>query len=141
MNNHKTNHLETEKTLSILKRIEHNPSITQRELAHKLDVSLGKINFLVNALIDKGIIEAKNFKNSKNKLAYMYLLTPQGIKMKLDLTYKFFRWKIDQYEKLKKEIEYYKNEISANGSLSAAEGGFEAEVKLKGGQPYGKKDG
>lgn len=110
------NHLETEKALSILKGIENNPSVTQRELANNLNVSLGKTNFLINALMDKGVIKAKNFKNAKNKLAYMYLLTPEGIKWKMELTYKFLRWKVQEYEKLSKEIEYYKSEISANGS-------------------------
>ena len=129
MNNHKTNHLEMEKTLHILKDIENNPQITQRELAHKLDISLGKINFLINALMNKGVIKAKNFKNSKNKLAYMYLLTPEGIKWKIELTYKFFQWKTQQYERLKKEIEYYKKEVSANGSALAEETEFNTQAK------------
>lgn len=101
---------DSEKTLHILQEIERNPKVTQRALAQKLEVSLGKINFLINALIDKGIIEIKNFKNSKNKLAYMYLLTPQGIKIKIQLTHKFFLWKIQEYEKLKQEIESLKKE-------------------------------
>ncbi|MDD4979742.1 MAG: MarR family EPS-associated transcriptional regulator [Candidatus Omnitrophica bacterium] len=101
---------DSEKTLHVLKEIEHNPQITQRDLAQKLEISLGKINFLINALIDKGIIEIKNFKNAKNKLAYRYLLTPQGIKIKLQLTYKFFIWKTQEYERLKEEIERLKKE-------------------------------
>ena len=110
--NNKNNILESEKALQIIKEIENNPQTTQRNLAQKLEISLGTINFLINALIDKGIIEIKNFKNSKNKLAYMYLLTPQGIKMKLQLTHKFFVWKTRQYEKLREEIEYLKKEGS-----------------------------
>lgn len=106
--NNKSDILESEKTLKIINEIELNPQITQRDLALKLEISLGKINYLVNALIDKGIIEVKNFKNSKNKLAYMYLLTPHGIKMKLELTRKFFIWKMQEYERLKKEIESFK---------------------------------
>jgi len=101
---------DSEKTLHILQEIERNPQITQRDLAQKLQVSLGKINFLIKALIDKGIIEIKNFKNSKNKLAYMYLLTPQGIKTKIELTHKFFIWKTREYERLKQEIERLKKE-------------------------------
>lgn len=120
MNNHRSNHLETEKALSILKDIERNPHITQRELADNLDVSLGKVNFLIKALINKGIIKVRNFKNSKNKLAYMYLLTPQGIRWKINLTYKFFQWKTQEYERLEREIEYYRNEVSANGSVPPA---------------------
>lgn len=132
MNNHKSDRLETEKTLYILKDIERNPQITQRELADKLDISLGKLNFLINALINKGIIKAKNFKNSKNKLAYTYLLTPQGIRWKLDLSYKFFQWKLTEYERLRKEIADYKNEMSANGlKAGIVESGVEPVVHDK----------
>ena len=110
--NNKNNILESEKAFQIIKEIENNPQTTQRNLAQKMETSLGTINFLVNALIDKGIIEIKNFKNSKNKLAYIYLLTPHGIKIKLQLTHKFFVWKTRQYEKLREEIEYLKKEGS-----------------------------
>ncbi|MBN1914093.1 MAG: MarR family EPS-associated transcriptional regulator [Candidatus Omnitrophica bacterium] len=113
----KNNHLDildSEKTLLALKELEVNPQITQRALAHKLEVSLGKVNFLLNALLNKGIIEIKNFKNSKNKLAYTYLLTPHGIKTKIELTHKFLTWKIQEYEKLRREIEHFQKEISMN---------------------------
>lgn len=103
---------DTEKTLRVLKEIERNPQITQRVLAQKLEISLGKINFLINALIKKGVIEAKNFKNAKNKLGYMYLLTPVGIKTKLEFTHKFLVWKTQEYERLKEEIESLKKEAS-----------------------------
>ena len=72
--------LDSKKTLPVLKEIELNPQITQCVLAQKLEISLGKINFLISALVNKGIIEIKNFKNAKNKLAYAYLLIPQGIR-------------------------------------------------------------
>jgi len=101
---------DSEKTLYVLQEIERNPQITQRDLAQKLEISLGKLNFLIRALIDKGIIEIKNFKNSKNKLAYMYLLTSHGIKIKIELTHKFFIWKTREFEKLKLEIERLKKE-------------------------------
>src|SRR3989338_2134195 len=110
--NNKPNFLESEKTLHILKEIERDPQITQRALAQKLEISLGKINFLIKALIKKGIIEAKNFKNSKHKLAYMYLLTPHGIKTKIELTHEFFTWKLAEYERLKQEVELLKREFS-----------------------------
>ncbi len=100
----------SEKTLDVLREIEINPEVTQRHLAQKLEISLGKINYLINALIDKGVIEIKNFKNSKNRLAYMYLFTQEGIKIKIELTRKFFAWKIQEYERLKEEIESLKNE-------------------------------
>jgi len=111
MNNKKNDVFNHEKILNVLRELEQNPQTTQRDLAQKLEVSLGKINFLINALIDKGVIEVKNFKNAKNKLAYMYLLTPQGIKTKLELTHKFFTWKMQEYERLKKEIEDIKKEV------------------------------
>jgi len=101
---------DSEKTLHVLQEIERNPQITQRALAQKLEISLGKSNFLIRALMDKGIIEIKNFKNSKNKLAYMYMLTPHGMKTKIELTHKFFIWKTQEYEKLKEEIESLKKE-------------------------------
>ena len=105
------NILDSEKTLSILKEIERNPQATQRALAQKLEMSLGKINFLINALIDKGLIEIKNFKNSKNKLAYKYILTTHGLKVKLQLIQKFFIWKTQEYEKLREEIELLRKEV------------------------------
>lgn len=101
----------SEVTLQIIKEIERNPQITQRCLSQKLEMSLGKINFLINTLIGKGIIKAKNFKNSKNKFGYMYLLTPEGIKTKFGLTQKFFEWKLKEYERLKQEIEEHKKEL------------------------------
>jgi len=101
--------LNHEKILSIIKELEQNPVITQRDLALKLKISLGKINYFLNALIDKGIIEAKNFKNAKNKLSYMYLLTPQGIRIKFQLIQQFLDWKTREYERLEKELEVYKS--------------------------------
>jgi EPS-associated MarR family transcriptional regulator len=112
MNDNKNDILNHEKTLYVIKELEHNPKITQRDLAQKLDISLGKINFLINALIDKGIIEAKNFKNSKNKLAYMYLLTPRGIRIKIEHVHKFLIWKTQEYKKLEQEIGRLKKESS-----------------------------
>jgi len=109
--NKKSEIFDSEHTLKILKELESNPQITQRHLAQKMEISLGMINFLIKALLKKGVIEAKNFKNSKNKLAYTYLLTSQGIKIKLDLTRKFFIWKTQEYEKLKLEIEDLKREL------------------------------
>ena len=105
----KTDILNHEKILSVIKELEQTPAITQRDLALKLKISLGKINYFLNALIDKGIIEAKNFKNAKNKLSYMYLLTPQGIRIKFQLIQQFLDWKTREYERLEKELEVYKS--------------------------------
>jgi len=108
----KSDILNHEKILSVIRELEQNPTITQRDLALKLKISLGKINYFLNALIDKGIIEAKNFKNAKNKLAYTYLLTPEGIRLKFQLIQQFLDWKTREYEKLKEELESYKNMLS-----------------------------
>lgn len=111
-----------EKILHVIKELELNPSLTQRELSQKLNISLGRINFFLNALIDKGIIEAKNFKNSKNKLGYMYILTPHGIRIKFQLIQQFFDWKTREYERLKAELETYREMLSSShGQVSFAQ--------------------
>lgn len=111
--NGKSDIFSSEKTFHLIKEIESNPQTTQRDLAKKLTVSLGKVNFLINALVEKGIIKIQNFKNAKNKFAYTYLMTPYGASTKLRLAKEFFEWKTEEYERLKKEIEDYKKEISA----------------------------
>lgn len=88
-----------------LKELSINEKMSQRDLAQKLDISLGKVNYLLKALIDKGYIKAKRFKNSNNKRAYMYVLTPSGIRKRVELTYAFLKRKISEYERLEKEIE------------------------------------
>ena len=108
-----------EKILHVIKELEQNPAITQRDLALKLKISLGKINYFINALIDKGIIEAKNFKNAKNKLGYMYLLTPEGIRIKFQLIQQFLDWKTREYERLKEELEDYKSMLLACQNVEA----------------------
>jgi len=96
--------LEEEIHYKILKALEENPELSQRELAGKMNLSLGKINFCVNALMEKGWIKARNFKNSKNKLAYLYNLTPNGIEGKAKLTKDFLQRKMYEYDLLTKEI-------------------------------------
>ncbi len=95
----------------ILKKLEDNPHLTQRELSKELGVSLGKTNYIINALIDKGWIKLKNFKRSDKKLGYSYLLTTQGIAEKAVLAQKFLKKKSDEYNKLKEEIENLRNEL------------------------------
>ena len=89
----------------LLKLLEPNPQLSQREVARELDISLGKVNYCLKALVDKGWIKAANFKNSKNKTAYMYLLTPRGIEEKARVTARFLQCKIREYEALRVEIE------------------------------------
>jgi len=95
----------------ILKILEVKPEISQRELAKDLGISLGKANFCLRGLIEIGLIKATNFRNSHNKLAYMYLLTPKGIEAKSIITLRFLKSKMQEYEVLKKEIEFLKQQI------------------------------
>ena len=82
----------------ILKLVEVKPEISQRELAAELGISLGKANFCLKALIKVGLLKVTNFRNSKNKLAYMYLLTPNGIEEKSSITLRFLKSKIHPYD-------------------------------------------
>ncbi len=95
----------------LLRYLEANPSATQREIAEELGISLGKANYCLKGLIDKGWLKARNFKNSKNKAAYLYLLTPSGIKAKAGITFRYLQRKMDEYESLKVEIEQLQREL------------------------------
>jgi EPS-associated MarR family transcriptional regulator len=96
----------------ILKILEANPEISQRDLARELGISLGRANFCLKALIEKGLLKATNFRNSKNKLAYMYLLTPSGIEEKSVITARFLKIKMQDYANLEAEIEELRREAS-----------------------------
>ena len=95
----------------LLRTLEENPEMNQRELAASLDVSLGKVNYLLKALLEKGYIKTRNFKNSKNKKAYLYYLTPVGVEEKAKLTVNFLHRKIKEYEELRLEIEELRREV------------------------------
>ncbi|MGB2831454.1 MAG: MarR family EPS-associated transcriptional regulator [Methylotenera sp.] len=97
----------------ILKLLAAQPEISQRELAKSLGVSLGKANFCLKALIEKGLLKATNFRNSQNKLAYMYLLTPNGIEEKASITARFLRSKMEEYVILQDEIRVLRVEVFA----------------------------
>jgi EPS-associated MarR family transcriptional regulator len=96
----------------VLKILEQSPQITQRELARELGISLGKANYCLKALVGKGFVKARNFKNKKNKLAYSYLLTPKGIEQKTRLTFRFLDRKREEYEALEREIELLTREAA-----------------------------
>lgn len=96
----------SEEELEILRKIEENPNLTQRQIAEHLGLSLGKINFLIQALISKGLLMIDNFKRSDNKLGYLYLLTPEGVDAKKKLTILFLQRKSEEFDKLKKEMEH-----------------------------------
>ena len=102
--------------LKVLRHLEGHPDVTQRELAHLLGVSLGKVNYCLKALIDRGWIKANNFKNSNHKAAYAYLLTPRGIEQKAQITLNFLRHKMHEYEHLKQEIAELQQEVANNNN-------------------------
>ena len=101
----------TEAHLKILKHIESNPHISQRQLAEELGVSVGKINYCVQALITKGLVKAGKFKRSSSKLSYLYILTPAGIEEKTRLTASFLKRKLIEHEKITKEIAQLKSDM------------------------------
>ena len=93
-----------------LRELSSNGNLTQRELSEKLGLSLGSVNYVIQALIEKGYVKAQRFKNSKNKIGYIYILTPKGMSEKVKQTQEFIYRKMAEYEKLKREIETLKNE-------------------------------
>ncbi|MBL4782710.1 MAG: MarR family EPS-associated transcriptional regulator [Porticoccaceae bacterium] len=95
----------------VFKLLEENPKISQRELAAALGVSLGKTNYCIKALVRKGLVKANNFKNSANKRAYIYVLTPKGLEAKAKISVRFLVRKVEEYEALRLEIEELKANI------------------------------
>jgi EPS-associated MarR family transcriptional regulator len=96
--------------LDLLRKIELNSEYTQRELSREMGVSLGKINYCIKKLTEKGLIKLSNFKQNPNKVGYVYILTPRGIEEKTKLTFSFLKRKMTEYEILKKEIDELKLE-------------------------------
>jgi len=93
-----------------LRELARDGTLSQRELSRKMGLSLGRVNYLVNELLRAGYIKANRFKNSKNKIAYMYIVTPKGVSVKLAQTYNFLQRKLDEYHRLKDEIETLRQE-------------------------------
>lgn len=88
----------------ILRKLDKNPEINQRKLAQELGFSLGKLNYCIKSLKDKGFVKIVNFKNSNKKLNYIYILTPKGISTKTKLTINFMKKKMQEYDELRKEL-------------------------------------
>jgi EPS-associated MarR family transcriptional regulator len=103
--------LEREEVLKVLRVIGENPQMTQRELSSRLRISLGKVNYLLQALISQGLVKVANFRLSNNKKAYLYYLTPRGGEEKIRTTYLFLKRKIEEYERLDAEIRQLKQEL------------------------------
>lgn len=94
----------------LMRLLEANPHMSQREAARELGISLGKANYCVRALIRKGWVKTARFKNNRNKAAYMYVLTPRGIEHKARLTLRFLRSKVQEYKALRAEIDQMRQE-------------------------------
>ena len=107
------NDLKDGELLNLLKKLEASPNLTQRELSSMMGISLGKVNYIVKALINKGIIKADAFKKSNNKRAYFYILTPYGLEEKARVTSRFLKRKMREYDRLKEEIAQLKIEQGA----------------------------
>ncbi|QJD30673.1 MarR family EPS-associated transcriptional regulator [Methylococcus geothermalis] len=105
--------------LRILKILAESPSISQRLLSEQVGISLGKTNYLLKALLEKGLVKAGNFRRSDNKLGYLYLLTPQGIEQKLSLTRAYLARKEAEYEALRAEIAALHIELSTPAESNA----------------------
>ena len=101
-----------ELSIKIIRELEKAPEQTQRLLSKRCGVSLGSIHYCMKALVEKGYVKARNFKNAQNKLAYAYILTPTGIGLKKELTLAFLKRKQAEYEVLQKEIMALKDELA-----------------------------
>lgn len=111
-----TDDLKYDTLFLVLRLLQDKPDLTQREIADKLGVSLGGVNYCLRALADKGMIKIQNFRNSKNKRGYLYLITPKGISEKMAMTEDFLKRKMDEYEELRTVIEALKKERVAHGT-------------------------
>lgn len=100
--------------LYALRELSRDDTLSQRDLAGRLGFSLGRVNFVVNSLIGKGLVRARRFKNSRNKLAYRYVLTPEGISQKIRVTRRFLEQKLDEFARLQEEIEVLRREVGTD---------------------------
>ena len=96
--------------LDLLRKLESNPEYTQRELSQEMGVSLGKVNYCMKKLVEKGLVKLSNFSRNPNKVGYIYLLTPAGIEEKTRLTFAFLKIKLEEYKMLKDEINKLKQD-------------------------------
>ena len=99
-----------ESQFKALRELEKDSTLSQRDLSKKVGLSVGRVNYIINALLKKGYIKAQRFKNSKNKIGYMYIITPKGISERIAQTQAFLQRKTMEYEQLKAEIEKLREE-------------------------------
>ena len=115
----------------VLKLLQDKPDMTQRDLASRLGISQGKINYCLNALIEKGLLKLENFQNSQHKHRYAYLLTPAGIAAKAALTGRFLKRKMAEYEALKAEIEALQaDQLTKEATSSPGQADADADADL-----------
>jgi EPS-associated MarR family transcriptional regulator len=100
--------------LNVMRKIDENRNLTQRDLAEELGFSLGKLNYCIKELQIRGFIKMNNFRKSKNKMKYIYMLTPGGITAKTKLTINFMKRKMQEFDELKKELEKSKKHVDSN---------------------------
>ena len=96
----------------ILKLLESNPTASQRDIARELGVSLGRVNFCLQALVEKGLIKVNNFRKNESKRVYLYYLTPRGVQEKTKVTVRFLKAKLGEYESLKREVAQLQREAA-----------------------------
>ena len=113
--------LAEEMRYKLMRLLAANPQMSQRDVARELGISLGKVNYCLQALVRRGWVKARNFKNSRNKAAYMYLLTPQGIEAKAALALRFLHIKQQEYETLRREIEQVRLEVGEHAAAADPE--------------------
>ena len=101
----------------MLRALEANPELSQRQLAARLGVSLGGVNYALKALVERGLVKADNFRKSGSRVAYLYLLTPKGVAEKTSLATAFLVRKLEEYEVLRQEIEALKAEVRSGGPV------------------------
>ena len=122
--------MSSELQFRVLRLLESNPHLTQRDLSKSLGVSLGGVNYCLNALVAKGLVKIENFKKNKDRWAYAYLLTPQGIAEKTALTGAFLKQKMWEYKQLKEEIENLSQEINLADTLLKESASSDIEVSV-----------
>ena len=103
----------------VMRILQENPDLTQRELAEKLGISVGGLNYCLKALMEKGLVKMKNFAASKNKFGYVYVLTPTGMAEKAAITHRFLQRKVAEYEALKAELEALQAELPVQAGNSS----------------------
>jgi len=108
--------------LRVLKLLDTKANRTQREMARELGMSLGKANYVLRALLEKGFVKVQNFRNSSSKRGYAYLLTPEGVKAKAELTRRFLARKIEEYDALRLEIERLRQESEESAAVNGSNG-------------------